>query len=80
MRSKVKTAPQEQIDGSGCRHHWVIESPQGPSSRGVCKLCGVEKEFQNFMPDMSWDGDQSSLFGLSREKGIKSDKEGDDDS
>lgn len=62
MVSKVKIAPLEEKDEVRCRHYWVIESPHGPTSRGVCRLCGEEKEFPNFMPDFSWDGDQSSLF------------------
>lgn len=30
-----------------CRHHWLIESPQGPACRGVCKLCGAERQFES---------------------------------
>lgn len=30
-----------------CCHHWVIESPNGSSSRGVCKFCGEERIFNN---------------------------------
>lgn len=80
MGTKVKTAPPETITvtGSDCRHHWIIESPHGPISKGVCKICGEEKEFQNFMPDMSWDGDQSSLFGISRARDNRSGKESSD--
>ncbi len=36
---------------TSCRHYWVIESPEGPTSRGVCKFCGQGKEFYN-----SWSG------------------------
>ena len=28
-------------------HHWIIESPAGPTSHGVCKFCGAEKDFVN---------------------------------
>jgi len=31
-----------------CRHHWVIELAQDPTSRGVCRLCGEQREFSNF--------------------------------
>lgn len=34
--------------GAGCAHHWVIESPSGPTSRGLCTLCGAEREFPNY--------------------------------
>ena len=36
-------------DQRNCIHHWIIEEPKGPTSRGVCKLCGVEREFENFI-------------------------------
>lgn len=39
------TATEKQ----GCRHHWVIDTPEGPVSRGTCKLCGAEKEFKNIL-------------------------------
>ena len=28
-------------------HHWIIEEPTGPVSKGVCKLCGASQEFSN---------------------------------
>lgn len=31
-----------------CVHHWIIEPPNGPVSKGVCKLCGAEKNFENW--------------------------------
>ena len=30
-----------------CRHHWLIETPEGPTSRGICRLCGEERVFEN---------------------------------
>ena len=30
-----------------CRHHWVIEMPNGPVSHGQCKVCGQERDFYN---------------------------------
>ena len=32
-----------------CAHHWVIESPSGPTSRGLCALCGAENDFPNYV-------------------------------
>ncbi len=32
-------------------HRWRIEEPNGPVSRGVCKECGVEKQFKNWLAD-----------------------------
>ena len=30
-----------------CRHHWLIETPDGPTSPGICRLCGEERVFEN---------------------------------
>ncbi len=53
MGSKLEIAPEESISAGKCCHYWMIESPQGPTSRGVCKFCGAVKEFDNCGPD-SW--------------------------
>jgi len=29
-------------------HHWVIEEPSGPTSRGRCRVCNAEQEFRNW--------------------------------
>jgi hypothetical protein len=37
---------------SGCRHHWVIGTPSGPTSEGRCKLCGTTRSFHNVFEDV----------------------------
>ncbi|GMV86965.1 MAG: hypothetical protein AMXMBFR80_28180 [Dehalococcoidia bacterium] len=32
-------------------HRWRIEEPNGPVSRGVCRVCGAEKQFKNWLQD-----------------------------
>lgn len=32
-------------------HHWRIEEANGPRSVGVCKYCGAEKQFKNWLED-----------------------------
>ena len=32
-------------------HHWIIEAANGATSPGVCRVCGLEKEFSNSPPD-----------------------------
>jgi hypothetical protein len=32
-------------------HHWRIEEANGPQSRGICKYCGAEKVFKNWLED-----------------------------
>ncbi|HMS59659.1 MAG TPA: hypothetical protein PKA49_12495 [Tepidiformaceae bacterium] len=54
-----------------CRHHWVIETPNGSVSSGRCKRCGVAREFRNSNEDMMWDSDSFSLTG-SRSRGRRS--------
>ena len=46
---------KEQEPLSDCEHHWVIESPNGPTSTGVCKVCGSKSEFKNSIPGSGWD-------------------------
>ncbi len=42
-----------------CAHHWIIEAPDGPRSKGKCQLCGEEKEFSNSAEYMvtNWNSD-----------------------
>ncbi len=30
-----------------CPHFWKIETPDGPTSKGVCRWCGKKREFIN---------------------------------
>ena len=30
-----------------CTHHWLLATPNGETSRGVCKLCGAVRHFKN---------------------------------
>jgi hypothetical protein len=46
-----------------CRHHWVIETPNGAVSSGRCKRCGVAREFRNSSEEALWDNDSFSLNG-----------------
>lgn len=47
-------AQTEQI-GPVCVHRWVIESPEGETSHGMCRVCGAEKEFPNAAEDGLWE-------------------------
>jgi len=52
MRYKVKDISAEYAPKNGCHHYWIIESADGPTSKGVCKFCGAEKEFYNSVPSV----------------------------
>ena len=38
-----------------CPHHWVIDTPNGPTSTGTCKLCGAKQEFVNSLGSVGWE-------------------------
>ena len=73
-----KTAVKERkpeavapVEAGACRHHWIIETPQGALSNGRCKRCGEGREFRNSANDYIWDGDSSS-GGYGRLGGVRS--------
>jgi len=44
-------------DGEQCRHHWLIESAHGATSRGLCKICGSVRDFRNSLSEgYYWEG------------------------
>jgi hypothetical protein len=54
-----------------CKHRWIIETPHGATSRGVCKRCGTTKRFPNAAEDALWEsgaglGRWSNQRGLTR--------------
>ena len=48
-RGVVPSPPnQEKLDEVvACKHHWIIETANGPISTGKCRLCKEVKEFDN---------------------------------
>jgi len=64
MRSKTSGAVINRIqDKPVCSHHWLIETADRPTNRGVCKYCGAEKEFSNIFYDSVLKDDDSSQIG-----------------
>ena len=62
---------QRRRTGRNCRHHWLIETPHGATSRGFCKHCGRTKRFPNAAEDALWEtsgalGRWSSRGGIAR--------------
>lgn len=54
MAKKTKEYSKQELPGrvereSVCAHHWVIESPGGPTSKAMCKRCGSVTEFSNYV-------------------------------
>jgi len=46
-----------------CRHRWLIASPNGPTSEGVCRVCGARRDFRNSSDDYISDGTAGALRG-----------------
>jgi hypothetical protein len=51
--SQITESPAEKKQET-CRHHWVIAAPDGPVSKGKCKICGEVKEFRNYLETSPW--------------------------
>ena len=32
-------------------HHWIIDEVRGPESAGLCKSCGAQRVFRNWLPE-----------------------------
>ena len=72
MANKLEGTPRKRRHSKGeCKHYWIIESPSGPKSRGVCKYCGATKEFDNYWPYSTWDRESSSVLELPGIRSIK---------
>ena len=54
------SAVEREVETRQCGHHWLIDSPGGPTSKGVCRLCGIERQFRNCLESVRWDDDGSS--------------------
>ncbi len=48
---EVIKEPVDENTEQKCCHHWVIESANGPVSRGECQICHESKEFKNSISD-----------------------------
>jgi hypothetical protein len=54
----VAEAPQSTAEAQ-CVHHWVIDSPAGSTSTGVCRVCGERRVFSNYVSDFIFEGDSA---------------------
>lgn len=63
VETKVETKP---VAKGGCVHHWLIETPNGRESQGVCKRCGATKEFSNSTEQVMWEQTNTLRNDLAR--------------
>jgi len=65
VSEEVEGAPELPV----CRHHWRIETPNGSTSAGKCKVCGEIREFSNSSSDSIWENDSSDSGSRWRGRG-----------
>ncbi len=41
-----------------CTHHWIIETPDGETSKGRCRRCNTVRDFPNAAEDALLERDQ----------------------
>jgi hypothetical protein len=65
-RPAAEDRTENQVTDEGtettCVHHWIIETPSGRTSAGVCRVCGARREFQNYVSDFIWEGDSTDSY------------------
>jgi len=67
MAKRTQTATDPSQVEQQCSHHWMIEEVVGPTSVGVCKLCGERKEFRNELRKRSTPGEAGYATGSDTE-------------
>jgi hypothetical protein len=55
--------PAIQIGQSSCKHYWEIDRATAQVSRGICKLCGSNRQFPNYLSDCIAGPDKESYQG-----------------
>lgn len=55
LQNEMAPTMIEEIPEMTCRHYWIIDTAQGPVSKGVCQYCHEVKEFQNSITEMERD-------------------------
>ena len=51
---EVSTVPEISEGSLVCSHHWLIQAADGPTSNGVCRICGETREFKNYVETATW--------------------------
>ncbi len=74
MVQKRATISEEPVARQECRHYWIIESPAGPASKGVCKFCGAQKEFRNYLQDCLLVNDEEFQEWIGRQRDDKEER------
>jgi hypothetical protein len=54
MNALLERDPETQRDEPTHAHRWRIDEPQGEVSHGLCRLCGAQREFRNWLPELDY--------------------------
>lgn len=52
MSERIALPNKRRRASRNCQHRWVIETPHGKTSRGLCRRCGSTKRFPNAQEDI----------------------------
>ncbi|MBH74950.1 MAG: hypothetical protein CL896_04060 [Dehalococcoidia bacterium] len=56
------TTVSQVVEVDECKHFWLIETPNGPVSRGICKICDQIRYFKNSIQISSWESDHNADY------------------
>lgn len=54
-----------------CTHHFIIPPPNGSTSIGICKLCGLEREMINYIESVAWPKRREKSLASQRQVALK---------
>jgi len=76
MRRKVgvKEKNSNHVAKDQCSHYWIIETANGPKSRGVCQYCGESRDFLNSIQGLNALKRNASPLDLPKVPKVKLDK------
>ena len=66
MTTTEQIETTKPVAKGNCVHHWLIETPNGRESTGVCKRCGATKEFANSTDQVMWEQTNTLRNDLAR--------------
>lgn len=68
MVSATNVTKGSQVENAECNHFWSIQNVGGRISVGICKNCGMRKEFKNYLPDCLKTSEEQYEQWLSKQK------------
>ena len=47
---------------TSCRHHWLLGQPENGSIKGVCRACGMVREYPAYFEDYDWSSENERRY------------------